>query len=167
MISCNWFCSHRRIVQYKTAYYSFYLPVINLFLLLHILFSCDPHLDYQYHMNMLLICCFIKGCMCPAALWREFGQVWWCREHPCWNGNILSSPGNTYFAVCIYVHYFLSQALVCLVLIWLFSIRMTIWIVMVILNLLARLVHLSISVNWTSILIILIFFLLLLWFDWC
>ena len=152
MISCNSFCSHGRIVQYKTAYYSFYLPVINFFFkLLHILFSCDPHLDYQYHMNV------IKGCMCPAALWREFGQVWWCREHSCWNGNILSSPGNTYFAVCIYVNCFLSQALVYLVLIWLFSIRMTIWIVMVILNLLARLVHLSISVTWTSILFILFF----------
>jgi hypothetical protein len=111
-------------------------------------------------MNVLLICCFIKGCVCPAALWREFGQVWWCREHPCWNGNILSSPGNNYFAVCIYVNCFLSEALVYLVLIWLFSIRMTIWIVMVILNLLARLVHLSISVTWTSILVILIFFLL-------
>jgi hypothetical protein len=34
LISYNWnYCSHRRIVQYKTAYYSFYLPVINLLFL--------------------------------------------------------------------------------------------------------------------------------------
>jgi hypothetical protein len=39
----------------------------------------------------------MKGCMCTAALWWGFGQLQCCREHPGWDGNILSSPGNSFF----------------------------------------------------------------------
>lgn len=74
-------CSHRRIVQYKTAYYSFYLPVSEASLLWMVLYSSLllkllEFVDFLFfkiwswkHLNSLLIFFFCKS---KCLLVREF-----------------------------------------------------------------------------------------------
>jgi hypothetical protein len=58
--------SHRRIVQYKTSYYSFYLPVsVSIVYLISLVVMLSS--------NSILCSYFAQGCMCIAAVGWEFG----------------------------------------------------------------------------------------------
>jgi len=55
----------------------------------------------RWHWNVVIVWLFsveipwiYSGCMCVTYFGWESGQPYWCEEHSCWDGGLLSSTGK-------------------------------------------------------------------------